>query len=78
MVFSIFLQDLAGLDSLPRTMGATMLDDESYGTMFMQLDVSLIGVLLVIDLGSRDAARAALPPIEDTLTKLAERLAPPR
>ncbi len=55
-----------------------MLDDESYGTMFMQLDVSLIGVLLVIDLGSRDAARAALPPIEDTLTKLAERSAPPR
>jgi hypothetical protein len=53
-------------------------NDESYGTMFMQLDVSLIGVLLVIDLGSRDAARAALAPIEDTLTKLAERSAPPR
>jgi hypothetical protein len=35
-------------------------------------------VLLVIDFGSRDAARVALAPIEDTLNKLAERSAPPR
>src|SRR5262245_57201005 len=31
---------------------ATFADDENFGAMFMQVDMSLIGVLLVIDLGN--------------------------
>jgi hypothetical protein len=46
--------------------------------MFMQIDVRLVGVLLVIDLGNRDAARSALAPVEETLTRLAARSTPPR
>jgi hypothetical protein len=57
---------------------AVFADDDEYGGMFMQIDVRLVGVLLVIDLGNRDAARSALAPIEETLTRLAARSAPPR
>jgi hypothetical protein len=42
----------------------------------LQVDVSLVGVLLVIELGNRDGARSALSSIEDTLTRLAARSAP--
>jgi hypothetical protein len=38
--------------------------------------MSLVGVLLVIDLGNRDGARAALTPIGETLAKLSARSAP--
>ena len=31
--------------------------------MLMQVDTSIVGVLLVIEIGSRDAARNALAPI---------------
>ena len=57
---------------------AAFADDDDYGGMFMQIDVRLVGVLLVIDLGHRDAARSALAPVEETLTRLAARSAPPR
>ena len=57
---------------------APFADDDDYGGMFMQVDVRLVGVLLVIDLGNRDAARSALAPVEETLTRLAARSAPPR
>jgi hypothetical protein len=57
---------------------APFADDDQYAGMFMQVDVRLVGVLLVIDLGNRDAARSALAPIKDTLTELATRSAPPR
>ena len=43
---------------------------ENYPGLFMQVDASLIGALIVIDIGSRDAARAALAPIADTLSRL--------
>ena len=36
----------------------------------MQIDVSLIGALLVIEMGSRDGARQSLAPLADTLVKL--------
>src|SRR5262245_28816969 len=39
---------------------AAFADDENFAGMFMQIDVGLVGVLLVIDLGSRDGARTAL------------------
>jgi len=51
-------------------------DDDGYGGLLLQVDVSLVGVLLVIELGNRDGARSALSSIEDTLTRLAARSAP--
>jgi hypothetical protein len=56
---------------------APFADDENFGAMFMQVDVSLVGVLLVIDLGNRDGARAALAPIGEALATLSARSAPP-
>jgi len=47
--------------------------DESYAVTMTQIDAALVGVLIVIDIGSREAARAALAPIGETLTKLRER-----
>ena len=55
---------------------APFADDPDYPTMFMQVDVQLIGVLLTIDMGNRDAARNGLAPIGDTLARLSARSAP--
>jgi hypothetical protein len=49
--------------------------DQDYAGALMQLDVGIIGVLLVIDLGSREAAREALMPIGRSLAELAARAA---
>ena len=43
--------------------------------MLMQLDVSMVGVMLVIDFGSREAARDALTPIGRNLAELQARAA---
>jgi hypothetical protein len=56
---------------------APFVGDEDYGTMFMQVEVRLVGLLLVIDMGSRDAARAGLAPVEETLSQLKARSQPP-
>ena len=40
----------------------------------MQIDMAIIGALIVIDIGSREAARAALTPIGERLAKLRERV----
>jgi hypothetical protein len=48
---------------------------DDYAGMLMQLDARIVGVLLVIDFGSREAARAALTPIGQTLSDLAARAA---
>jgi hypothetical protein len=53
---------LADADALPAT--------------FMQIDSRLVGAMIVIDIGSRDAARAALEPIAEILAKLSARSAP--
>ena len=50
--------------------------DESYAVTMTEIDVALVGVLIVIDIGSREAARAALTPIGETLAKLHERATP--
>lgn len=50
--------------------------DEQYGTMFMLVDARVIGVLLAIDLGNRDAARSGFAPIRETLVDLSTRSAP--
>ena len=49
---------------------------ESYAAAMMQIDMAVIGALIVIDIGSREAARAALAPIGERLVKLRERTAP--
>jgi len=49
--------------------------DPDYAGTLMQLDVSIVGVLLVIDFGSREAARDALAPIGQSLAELGARAA---
>jgi hypothetical protein len=55
---------------------AAFADDEQYAGTFMQVDMRLIGVLLVIDMGNREAARSALAPIQETLSQWSARSAP--
>ena len=50
--------------------------DETYAATMMQIDLAIIGALIVIDIGSREAARAALAPIGERLAKLRERVDP--
>jgi hypothetical protein len=47
--------------------------DPDYDGMLLQLDVSVVGVMLVIDFGSREAARDALTPIGQRLAELRAR-----
>jgi hypothetical protein len=49
--------------------------DPDYAAALMRLDVSIVGVLLVIDFGSREAARDALTPIGQSLAELGARAA---
>jgi hypothetical protein len=55
---------------------AAFADDEQYAAMFMQVDTRIVGALIVIDIGSREAARDALAPIAETLSQLSARSAP--
>jgi hypothetical protein len=50
--------------------------DEEYAGTFMQVDMRLIGVLLIIDLGNRDAAREGLASVKDVLARWSARSAP--
>jgi hypothetical protein len=50
---------------------------EQFFGMLTQIDMRIVGVLLVIDLGNRDAARNALAPIEEILLRMQETAAPP-
>jgi hypothetical protein len=45
-------------------------DDPEWPAEFMQIDVRLVGALLVIEMGSQDAARRSLAPLADTLARL--------
>ncbi len=45
-------------------------EDPQWPAEFMQIDVRLVGTLLVIEMGSRDAARQSLAPLADTLARL--------
>ena len=47
--------------------------DDSYAATMTADRHGLVGALIVIDIGSREAARAALAPIGETLAKLRER-----
>jgi len=50
---------------------------EEYYGMLMQVDTSIVGALLVIDLGGRDAARKSLAPIEEILLRMQDGTASP-
>jgi hypothetical protein len=66
------------IDRFGRNPPAPFADDEQYGAMFVLIDTRLIGVLLVVDMGNREAARDALAPIQETLSRLSARSAPTR
>jgi hypothetical protein len=50
--------------------------DDFYAGTMLQIDMAIVGALIVIDIGSREAARAALAPIGERLAKLRERVTP--
>jgi len=50
--------------------------DDSYAGTMLQIDMAIVGALIVIDIGSREAARAVLTPIGERLAKLRERVDP--
>src|SRR5215510_13441823 len=50
--------------------------DQDYAGLLFQLDTSIVGVMLVVDFGSREAAREALVPIGRSLSELRARAAP--
>ena len=56
--------------------GDALRADPDLAGSLMQLDVSIVGVLLVIDFGSREAAREALLPVGQSLSELRARAAP--
>jgi hypothetical protein len=51
--------------------------DGDYGSTFMQVDMGLITVVLIVELGNRDAARSALAAIGDVLATWSEKSAAP-
>jgi len=58
------------IDRFEKNPPAALRGDEQYAGTFMQIDMRIVGALLVIDMGSREAARDALAPIADTLARL--------
>jgi len=52
-------------------------DDDLYATTLTEIDARVVGALIVIGIGRREAARDALTPIGDTLSRLQARSAPP-
>lgn len=49
-------------------------DDSYYAATMTEIDTVLVGVMIVIDIGSREGARAALTPIGEKLAKLRDRV----
>jgi hypothetical protein len=64
------------IDRFEKNPPAALGGDEQYAATFMQVDMRIVGALLVIDIGSREATRDALAPIEQTLAQLSARSAP--
>jgi hypothetical protein len=57
---------------------AAFSNDDEFPSVFMQVDTRIVGALIVIDIGSRDAARDGLAPIGEILSRLQARSAPPQ
>ena len=47
--------------------------DDSYAGTMLQIDMAIVGALIVIDIGSREAARAVLTPIGERLESWRQR-----
>jgi hypothetical protein len=58
------------IDRFASNRPALFADHDRYGTILMQVDTRIVGALIVIDVGSREAAREALAPIAETLSQL--------
>ena len=70
----LFRQEWQSLiDRLDQKRPAEFEGDDFFAATMTQVDMSLVAALIVIDLGSREAAREALTPIGATLTKLRKR-----
>jgi hypothetical protein len=68
----------AVIDRFEKNPPSVPAEGESYAAIFMQVDMRIVSALIVVDIGSREAARDALAPIAETLARLRERSAPPR
>ena len=67
-------QEWQGLiERLEHARPAEFAGDDFYAITLTQIDARLVAALIVIDIGSREAARAALLPIGDTLTRMRKR-----
>lgn len=53
---------------------AAALNQQDYAGRLLQLDTSIVGIMIVIDIGSREAARQALAPIGQMLAELSAAL----
>ncbi len=71
-LFREALQDV--IERLDSHRPAQLEGDSSYAAAMMQIDMAIVGALIVIDIGSRESARAALEPIGEKLAKLRERV----
>jgi hypothetical protein len=67
------LADSFSADQPPHLAG-----DAAWPGEFMQIDVRLVGALLVIQMGSREGARKSLAPLGETLARLRTPASPAR
>ena len=73
----LFRQEWQGLiDRLDHQRPAEFEGDNFYAITLTEIDARLVAALIVIDIGSREAAREALTPIGETLVRLRERAEP--
>ena len=66
------------IDRFEKHPPAALPGGEPLAATFLQVDMRIVSALIVIDIGSREAARDALKPIEETLAQLRARPAPSR
>jgi hypothetical protein len=64
------------VDRFGKSRPASIADDEQFSATVTLTDARLVGALIVIDIGSREAAQSALAPIAETLADLDARAAP--
>lgn len=70
----LFRREWQGLiDRLENNRPAEFEGDDFYAITLTEIDARVVGALIVIDIGSREAAREALAPIGETLARLRER-----
>jgi hypothetical protein len=67
----------AALHTVADRFGSNRAISEDKRALFMQIDVRLVGMLLVIRMGNRDAARKGLEAIGDMLAELSATTASP-